>query len=55
MPTQTQHDFVVAAPPAREHAGGARTARARRIPRLTPLLAVGIVPAAPRASTRRRR
>jgi len=45
---------IVAAPPAREHNGAARPARARRIPQLTPLLAVGLVPA-PRASTRRTR
>jgi SAM-dependent methyltransferase len=47
---------VVAAPPARNHQNGAaRTARARRIPQLTPLLAVGLVPAGPTASTRRKR
>jgi DNA-binding transcriptional ArsR family regulator/precorrin-6B methylase 2 len=47
---------VVDAPPARNHQNGAvRTARARRIPQLTPLLAVGLVPAGPTASTRRTR
>jgi DNA-binding transcriptional ArsR family regulator/precorrin-6B methylase 2 len=45
---------IVGAPPAREHNGAARPARARRIPQLTPLLAVGLVPS-PRASTRRTR
>lgn len=42
--------------PASSHEpNGARTARARSIPRLVPLLAVGIVPGAARTSTRRRR
>jgi DNA-binding transcriptional ArsR family regulator/precorrin-6B methylase 2 len=46
---------VVELPKSPQETNGARAARARAIPRLAPLLAVGVVPSAKRATKRRER